>query len=196
MSGPWMIAFSVLTGVVVILVLIVFGILRRVSVVLEQAEAALQANGPPRPSGLPPGTRLPAFEGVTCGDSHFASSSLRGTPAVLVLLGRDCPSCRALEAELAAVKVSELGVRVVAIVNDAEHAERLRRTSELEVVQQLDHSVAKALQSTMTPHAFVIDAEGVIEETGIPSSFESLRALTMSVRRRDQQTETREVARA
>jgi peroxiredoxin len=178
---PWIIAFAVLCAFVAVLGLIVLGLLRRVSLVLEEAESVLRARHPRGLGGLAPGTPIPEFEGVSRGGSRFVSSDLLGTRAVVVLLGSNCPACRMLEADLAASDLSDLGARAIAVVSDADHAERLARIADLEVVQQEDHAIAGAFQSNVTPHTFVVDSEGVIVSSGTPNTFDSLTRLASDV---------------
>lgn len=190
MSGPWIAAFGALCTIVAVLALTVLGTLRRVSVVLEQAESILRTRVGSGPGGLPPGTPIPDFEGLFSDGSQFTRSSLLGTPSVIVFLSRNCPACRALEEDLAGRDLSDLGTRAIAVVDDPRDADLLAMVAGFEAVVQTERSIADAFGSNATPHAFVIDAGGVIAASGTPNAFDSLKRLVSSVEGGDRTDET------
>jgi hypothetical protein len=191
MSAPWIAASIALWAVVVLLGLIVLGTLRRITIVLERAESHLRTSPEGAgPGGLESGTKLPDFEGITLEGSPFTRDHVLGTPAVLVLLSRNCPACRALEKDLAERDLFGLEARVIAVVGEHADAERLATVTGLEVVLQRDRSIARAFSSSATPHAFAIDASGVVIRSGTPNTFDALARLISEAEGGDRTLET------
>jgi thiol-disulfide isomerase/thioredoxin len=180
-STPWIVAFVALCAFVAVLAVIVVGSLRRIAVVLEQAESALRVREGRGPGGLEPGTQVPEFEGVLLDGARFTSASVAGAPSVIVFLGPNCPACHTLEADLAANDLPDVGARVVAVVSDLDYAERLGALENLEVVVQTDRSIADAFESKATPHAFAVDGDGVVRATATPNSVERLKELMITL---------------
>jgi peroxiredoxin len=189
-SGLWIVAFAALFGTVALLALAFLGTLRRISVVLERAEAQLRATPGPGPGGLEPGSEIPDFSGITSDGSPFTRSNVLGKPSVMVFLSNNCPACRVLERDLQ-TDPSVLDGRVIAVVSDLEDAERLAAVvPELEVVVQDERSIASAFSSNATPHAFAIDAGGVVVSSGRPNTVDSLNRLISEAEGGDRTTDT------
>ncbi|MDQ3380967.1 MAG: redoxin domain-containing protein [Actinomycetota bacterium] len=177
MSTVWVVAFAALSAVVVVLTLAVLGTLRRVSVVLEQAETALRGRKSAGPEGVPVGAEIPEFEGTYLDGSPFTRSSVFGAASVLLFLGRSCPACRALEEDLRTADVPVYGVQLFAVVSDFGYADTLAAFAGLEVVIQEERAIADAFGSHVTPHAFAIDVDGIVRASGTPNSIDSLGRL-------------------
>lgn len=180
--GPlWTILLAVLTLFVVIQGIAVVGILRRVSVVLEQAEDVLRSAGK-GPGGLEPGAELPEFEGLLIDGSQFTETMLVGRASVILFMSRNCPACQALVGDLQGRDTSLLREHVVVVVGDSEYAAALADATALTVVTQHERSIAERFESKATPQAFAIAPDGVIVGKGIPNRFESLRQLVLLAR--------------
>lgn len=94
MSTSWMLAFGMLAACVLAIALVVLGTLRRISGVLELAEARLAELPATRgPGGLEPGASLPAFTVERFGGGILTDEDLRGSPGLLLLISSTCPAC-------------------------------------------------------------------------------------------------------
>lgn len=178
MSGAWIVAYMILLTVVVLMGILLVGTLRRISPLLEQAEAKLRLMPSElAPAGLPPGTAVPHFESQGLDGSAFGASDLRGTPSVVLFVDADCEPCRGLVAELKRYGVDDVDTRVVAVVDNPSDGASLRAIPGVTVIRQAEREVARVFQSSVTPQAFVVDATGVVVESGNPNSLEDLREL-------------------
>ena len=101
MSAAWTVVIVALWLLVVAIAFLVVGTLRRMSLVLQRAEAAL-ASSPTGAAvgGLPPGAPLPAFKSKDVNGRRFASEDLLGRPAVGLLVGAECSACDDLIGDL------------------------------------------------------------------------------------------------
>jgi peroxiredoxin len=174
-SGAWVVAFVVLWLVVLVEAVLLLGTLRRISPILEQAESRLLAPDALdfKPGGLPPGTPVPEFSVTGATGGQVTRDDLLGESTILLFLSSDCPPCRLLSTELADLETAaQLGVRVVAVVDSEEKggrfAERLTRSGI--VIYQSDRELSSAFASSATPHAFGINADGVVVGSGTPSA--------------------------
>jgi hypothetical protein len=177
MSTPWLVAYVVLAAVVVLAVLVLVGTLRRIGAVLEGAEAALRdsAQQPsPGPGGLRPGTPLPSFRVARFNGPGFVSSGdLQGSSAVVLFLSSTCPACAGLARELRR-KTPRLGVPLYVVFGSASEV-RATGLEKLEHVLVQDRSeLSGAFETSTTPHAFAIDAVGVVVAATTPNTFSQL----------------------
>src|SRR5438045_1528260 len=121
--------------------MLVIGLLRRMTYVLEQAEshlaAAAEAGGAVSGAGGPvPGTEVPEAFGAYPHGAVFSTSELRGPGAIVLFLTSTCAPCKQLTRELRRKSLDGLSdVRLVAVVHDEQEREALR-LERVEVVYQ------------------------------------------------------------
>jgi thiol-disulfide isomerase/thioredoxin len=187
LTPVWIFAFALLASVVVVLALVVVGTLRRIAIVLEEAESRLSSAQALdlQPEGLSVGAEIGPFEGRRADGGRFADSDLVGTESIVLFLSSDCPPCRTLANDLGEPEAaSELGVRVVAVLDETDRdgriAQRVQRGAT--VVYQSERSVARAFGSNATPHAFLVDGDGVVVARGTPNTIDGLVELAEAVR--------------
>jgi hypothetical protein len=175
MSGPWIAAFLALSTLVVIMALLVLGLLRRVSPLLEQAESALRnAGSVPGPlQGLPIGAELPQFEARDIRGSVVTEADFAGTPAVVLFIDPGCRPCERLVAELRRGWEVQQGARLWVITGDG-HESDLDLPGQATVLVQSDDRISRAFQTSITPHAFAIGVNGTIVNRDIPDSTDAL----------------------
>jgi AhpC/TSA family len=181
-TAPWIVALCLLAACVLLTALIVLGALRRISAVLEQAEARLRdlpAVASSGPGGLEIGATLPAFEADRLGGVPVTDEQLRGTPATILFLSASCPPCAALARDLRRHPSHDESVYVV--VSGPHDVEQLRLTEAQQVLIQRDGQLSEAFKTTATPHAFVFNSAGVLVAAGTPNSGAALRRLAAPV---------------
>jgi peroxiredoxin len=176
-STPWIAAFCALTAIVVLLALIVLGTLRRLAPLFERAEASLAAAAASAsPGALPTGAKVPPFAAASVDGANFTEFDLRRTRTVLLFLGASCPACERLVQGLENGDAPELDARLMAVSPNADEASRLARSMQVTVVVDNDRSVARAFESEIVPHAFVIE-DGRVLASGRPNGWDEVEAL-------------------
>ncbi|MGH2449397.1 MAG: TlpA family protein disulfide reductase [Chloroflexota bacterium] len=180
MTAPWVAAFVALTAVVVLQGALVVGLLRRLDSVLDRLE---RSSGPTSPvdSGLLPGRSVPDFalRGPAGQDVRSRELWANG-PAILLLAGSGCAACERLIDELTRQAWGIDQVHLV-VAGDRDLGHRgggdLRLRDDLSALQQIDGSANTALESVVSPHAFLVDREGIVRDRLIPGSVDDLREM-------------------
>jgi hypothetical protein len=176
MTTPWIVAFATLWAVVVFTLSIVLGGLRRIAPVLERAEQQLGVTSSASAGGLPPGTLVPAFSGRDAEGSEFDEQRLGR--ALLLFLSGGCPPCRLLAQDIAKqYPIAALQHEIVVVLNGRSELDELQLPSGIRVIYQANRSIARAFDTTATPHVFVIE-NGEIIGRGTPNSVAGIFALT------------------
>lgn len=182
MSSPWIAAFLVLWVLVLVLGLLVLGMLRRVSAVLERAESLVSPiRGDLAPRGLARGTSVPDFEAEDESGSVVSSADVLHGETIILFLDADCPPCKLLVDDLSLTTWSDLEVELVAVVSDRRYADSLAAVPGLTVLLESRRAVSDAFDSNARPHAFAISAAGVVAGSDTPNSREQLRQLARQV---------------
>lgn len=180
---PWIIAFAALSFVVLIVGLLVVGIQRRLSTVLEAAEAVVRLSGASfGAAGLPAGSVVPYFEAYDEQGRPISSAVLLAEPAIVVFLASDCEPCHRLVADLATIETRPLGVELIVVLSEGDTGLRIPTLGGLTPVYQRDRGVAAAFDSSASPHAFAIGSERTIVGSATPNSFGQLEQLALRLR--------------
>ncbi len=184
MSVPWIVAFVVLAACVLVTALVVLGTVRRISGVLEQAEARLADLPPTRgPGGLEPGALLPVFEVQRFGGGSLTDADLRGSPALLVFVSSSCPACTGL---IRGLRRDAAGISIASylVARDEKEVYSLGLEGFANVLIQPEYELSIAFRTSTTPHAFAIDQSGTIVATDTPNRLDQLRELVRPALRR------------
>jgi hypothetical protein len=181
MSTPWTIAFVLLWLLVILVCLVVVGTLRRISSVLERAEARSQdvplSAGP---GGLEPGTPLPQFRAQRLHGGWVSDEDVRGSPALILFLSVNCPPCKLLARELR--RRHDLGVALYIAFNELSDAKQLGLEALEDAVTQVEGDLAQAFRTSTTPHAFAFDSKGTVVASGTPNTVKGLVELAAAVK--------------
>ena len=177
MTAPWIAAFILLWAVVLLLLFLQLGQLRRTAEVLEQSELRLRGTGlSPASMGLPPGSGVPSFEVPDAGGVAFAPRSQLGRRSIYLFLEGGCEPCRALVSD-----VNRYGgwdvpdIDLIAVI-EGEEADVADPSGTSRVLPNA-LVVAEAFRTSATPHAFAVDERGIVVEKSIPNTLDELRAL-------------------
>lgn len=175
MTTPWIIAFLILCGVVLLLVVILLGTLRRITGVLERAEAIV---GTDRRTvdvgGLSIGEHVPPFEVRDESGALIQSSDLVEAMSVILFIDSDCKPCDDLVKELAE-DGDATNLPLIVITDDARARSALPRS--ISVFVQSDRSASDAFHSIGTPQAFLVSPDLVIRDRTFPNSAARLKDL-------------------
>ncbi len=176
MNGAWIAAFAALAALVVLLSLVVLGTLRRITPLIERAEATIRETSEQASrAGLRLGSLVPAFAATEIGGRSFTDLDLPESRILLLFVGSSCAACDKLVGDLQSRRIPELEARLVIVADDAEEAPAFAAPG-VTVLTQVDHSVAQSFESDRIPHAFVID-QGRILASGWPNDWKGLREL-------------------
>jgi hypothetical protein len=172
-TTPWITAFVILSGVVVVNTLALIGVLRRGLHVLEEAYQTLNQDAMhSRITSVRPGTRIPEFT-VRSGDgAEVSSKTIFQEPAVLVFVDGDCKPCEALLNDLRTRRNNDKTPIVVVSASVS-----IRADLPVPLFYQAERAASRALESNAMPHAFAIAAGGLVLESAVPSSLDDLHGL-------------------
>lgn len=178
MTGPWVAAFSVMCGVLIVVILLLTGLFRRVNGVLEQVESAVAALRLSSDiEGLPPGARVPdTMLKMTGGTTLLSSSWFAEGSAIVLFLSPDCEPCESLHAELDEAGWNSSAIRLLLAREDENTA--VRGATLLSPNSSIEFAVSFGTRAY--PMAYLTDSNGVVVARAIPSSVDSLMALAES----------------
>jgi thiol-disulfide isomerase/thioredoxin len=187
MSAAWIAAYGVLAAGLVTLALLFVGLLRRVAYVLEQAEGHLSAVAEAGAAtsgagGLAPGSPVPAALATRADGGPFSTTDLHGRESIVLFLTSTCAPCKALARELRRKGRRQLeGVRLVAVVRDELERDALGLDG-VEIVYQPDFALARAFETSASPHAFAVDPNGTVVARSTPNTVSRLQELADAAR--------------
>lgn len=183
MSAPWTIAFVALWAVVAVIGLLTVAILRRISEVLEQAEAVLRLTPlSVEPGGLPAGSTVPDFIATSQEGSVVTAQQLLGEPCIVLFLSSGCTPCHRLVADLSSAETDDLGAQLVVVLIEDDTGLDVLPSKRISVVYQRGRQIADAFDTWATPHAFAIGHDRMVLESATPNSLDQLRTLALRLR--------------
>lgn len=182
MTSPWIIAFSLLTLLVMALALTVVGLLRRTADLLERAEGALQAAPPPVAGGPLSGVAVGGYVRpfvVTDRDGRDVPSAevLQPGPVAVVLMEPGCGACENLAEQLQEEGWNSLTDGQLLVVLPSTDESRHFVPAEIPIGFQDNGNVALALDSNVSPHVLVLDSDGLVLANDVPLDLAAIRGL-------------------
>jgi hypothetical protein len=179
MPVAWAIVIVVLWAVVIGLVLVVLGVIRQLTPILEriasgQAQAVRPAQGPPI------GEPLPEFTGRGSNGETVAAADLRDGPGLLLFLHSSCGPCRILADELSTADLGGLAAELT-VVTDPGDMGNLMLPAGLRVVLQSDDEISEALGVRVTPFAIALDGRGTVRAKRAVNTLAQLTRLAATV---------------
>jgi hypothetical protein len=168
----WAITVVVLCVAVAILSIVVLGLLRQITPVLERA-ASLGEFSPL--SGPAVGSQLPHFaaEGP---DGLVTAEQLRGAPVLLLFLSVGCGPCHDLAEELSRADIGDLAPQLV-VVTGAGGLRELGLPAGLRVLTETDSEVRGALSVTSSPLVIGVSPDGIVRSVDPVNTVGQLRGL-------------------
>jgi hypothetical protein len=181
MSVPWITAFAILWLLVMLLGFSVVGVMRRAIAVLERAERQPTLDL----GGVKPLTRLPRFQLLNDAGETVMSDQLLQETTLLVFMEAGCKPCRALARSLDGADREVAGMPLVIVLDDRGEVEEFALPADVPVFRQRSGAVSRLFESTVSPHAFVIDEAGVVLDRLVPGSMADLELLARRQRTED-----------
>jgi hypothetical protein len=171
----WAVTVVVLSVAVVVLAVIMLGLFRQITPVLEQAAAAVRVVPAIESQGPPVGRRIPDFT-ASGADGVITAEKLRGRPSVLLFLSVGCGPCEQLAAQLRGADLGDLtGQLVVVTGSDGPH--ELRLPAGLRILTEQNREISDPLSVIGTPFAIALDPEGIVSATRVINTLEQLSGM-------------------
>jgi methylamine dehydrogenase accessory protein MauD len=172
MPAGWAVATVVLWVAVIALAVVVLGILRQITPVLERAAAHPGAMGPGH-QGPPVGDPVPHFSARDTAGEVVDEQSLRGQPALLLFLSIGCAPCEQLAAEIRRTDLGALASQLI-IVTRPDGPRVLGIPAGLRVITESSEEVTGPLAVLGLPFAIAIDSTGIVKGAQVPNTVEHL----------------------
>lgn len=179
MTSAWIVAYAMLAVLVAALAVLVLGAIRRTTFLIERVEAHLSQGDATGVGGLSVGDVVPEFSASEADGSAFTSEELDGSRAVVLFLSSSCVACGKLNDDLGSGLVPPLDAHLFIVTDDPHEARRFADASRVRVLLRGEGAVARAFESSATPHAFVLDASRRVLASGTPNDWEQLRQLLL-----------------
>lgn len=172
MSGMWVAVIVTLWVVVLGLVVVVTGVLRRIAVVLERQPATSVAPG--MPSGPAPGSRLPDLLVAEKGGRALGLSQVPG-PFVMAILTSTCSPCLTVADWVRGNRDRISGTsRKLLVLTDAEGRDRLALDSIVTVLTDDRDDVISTPDLPGTPFVLEVGADGTVQHSSVLGSSDRL----------------------
>lgn len=183
MTTPWILAFVALAAFVALVGMLVLGLVRRITPLLEESQELIaSASRRLTIGGLPPGSTVPWFTTEEVGGGALTREELRGDSSVVLFLDEGCKPCELLVADLQSGNAPDIDARLVVVSSAREAAERLARSNDVIVVADDERSVARAFENVVSPQAFVVDEHVMVLKSATPNTWDELRQLVASTK--------------
>jgi hypothetical protein len=180
MSTAWVAAFVVLWVAVLLIAVVVVGLLRRISNVLELAEAGALAagSGGAAIGGLPVASYAPEFRVFGESGDEVRTPDLVRTPTILLFMDAHCGPCEQLAADLEPAMTEIEGVPFYVVLNQEEGRPGWLSPA-VSAVYQRHGELSQAFENTATPQAYVLDPSRFVLSKRLIGSLADLRALAL-----------------
>ncbi len=172
MPTGWAVAIVVLWVAVIALAVVILGILRQITPVLERASAHSGGLGPGQ-QGPPVGDPLPRFSARDTAGDVVDEQSLRGQPSLLLFLSTGCGPCEQLAAEIRRSDLGELARQLI-IITRPDGPRVLGIPEGLRVVTEESDEVTGPLAVIGLPFAVAVDAGGIVKGAQVPNTVAHL----------------------
>jgi thiol-disulfide isomerase/thioredoxin len=181
MSGPWIAGFVALWIGFLTLAVILLGLLRRMSPILERAEAQLGMHGGKGSfGGAPVASAVAPFQLVDAGGRTALSRESVEEPTLLLFVAPGCGPCEQILGGLDGVGHRYEGVPFHVVVEEGEG--EVEAPPGVSLLYERGRSASTAFQTIATPHAFVVDHGGLVLDQRIPGSVDDLRRMALRQR--------------
>lgn len=178
MTSGWVAAFVTLWFVALLSLVLMLGMLRRISPVLEEVQSWLRDGGfmlGPN-QGLTRGAEVPSFTALDEMGEPLRSEQLWGEPAVFLFIEPGCGPCEQLAEGLQAIDGAAKDA-ILIVTDNTEKGRSLGLKTGAKVLLQSGRRVSTAFRTSITPHAFSIDADGRVVDRRVPGSVDDLLQL-------------------
>jgi methylamine dehydrogenase accessory protein MauD len=176
MPTGWAVAIVVLWVAVIALAVVMLGILRQITPVLERAAAHSQGMEPGI-HGPPVGDPVPHFSARDTAGELVDDQTLRGQPALLLFLSIGCGPCEQLAAEIRQADLGALARQLI-IVTPPDGPRILGIPVGLRVVTESSDEMTGPLAVNGLPFAVAIDSTGIVKKTQVPNTVEHLEHMS------------------
>ncbi|HEX6230964.1 MAG TPA: hypothetical protein VF029_04575 [Actinomycetota bacterium] len=177
MTAPWIVAFALLWIAVLLVLFLQLGQFRTAIQVLESAERHLEGSPHLSRQGLAPGSRIPDLEARYADGAVVRRADVGERDGIFLFLSSGCAPCLDLLEDLRRNGGWDGHIPLIAVIEDTTEARLIRFPRGIAVLYQTDEAVSRAFDTAVTPHAFLVAAEGTVVDKVIPNTAGQLRAL-------------------
>jgi methylamine dehydrogenase accessory protein MauD len=177
----WMIVEVIQCLAIIVLAVIMLGVLRQITPVLEQSTAARALALDPLDQGPRVGERLPQFTAWDTGGVALDEGMLNGRASVLLFLSAGCGPCENLAQEISQADLGKLSDELV-IVTDSHEQGGLGTAGELPVLIEPDGSVSGVFGIRAKPFAVAVDGAGIVRGSRGANKIRDLDSLAEMIR--------------
>jgi AhpC/TSA family len=177
-TAPWIVAFGLLWGVVVLVAYTMVGVLRRVTAVLEVMEET-RVEG----AGAAVGSAVEPFDLYDDRGEVVRWQALVKEPTLVLFLTTRCTPCDAVLTDLRDVGSHIEGVPLVGVITDSDEARSHDFPQGLRVLFQRDEQATRAFDNRAYPQAYVVDSSGLVLARRIVRYERQLAELARSTHR-------------
>jgi hypothetical protein len=183
MSGVWLVLFAALWLVVVCVVVILVGVLKQLTRLLDGGPTAANdfllrsSQVSATYGGVPPGTKLADFTVFDREGREVSSSWLHGEPRLYLFVSSGCSPCDQLLDQIRGSEVLPAALGSLTLIVHDFDDEKLRGLKGIQIYRQREHSVSQAFASRSFPQAFLVDEDGIVLATTIPASVEEIAGM-------------------
>jgi len=181
MSGPWLVSYVVLWGIVLFQGVVIFVLLRQLGLMyLGTAQGVAR-------DGLALGERALDFTVSGVDGADVSLEGLRGQPLLLIFGSPSCAPCRGLIPDLNAFAQEKRDELRVLFLCRGSLDEARRFSDELGIEVPLaahpDETLPDSFKARVTPFAFLLDGEGVVRAKGLANNRSHLDMLLEQARK-------------
>ena len=175
MSGPWLVSYVVLWGLVLFQGAVIFVLLRQLGLMYMGTAQGVSRDG------LAAGERAPEFTLPDPAGRPVSLAGFAGRPLLLVFGSTTCAPCRGLIPDLNAFARERAAELQVLYLSRGEADETRLFIEELDVRVPVavhpDMALPDQYKARVTPFAFVIDGEGIVRAKGLSNNRDHLEGL-------------------
>lgn len=172
MSAPWIAVVVALWAVVIVMVVVMAGVVRKAAVALERASTA-GSGGQHMPIGPNLGTSLPDVK-VEAADGSLVSLADLPNPCVVAVLTSTCSPCLAVADRLAGDPSLVATLDRLVVLTDRDGRARVDPGGPVLVLADAQGRVIQALGLPGTPFVLSVDADGAVRSGTILTGVEQL----------------------
>jgi hypothetical protein len=159
-TAPWIAVMVCLWVVVIALILVVVGVLRRVAAALESMQGSSFSTRD-LPMGPPAGSKLPSMAVRRTDGSELTLAELPG-PFVLAVLTSHCSPCQSIAGQLRDDPQTLAKLDGMVVLTDPEGPERLGLGTPLTVLVDPTSQITAQLELPGTPFVLAVNADGTV----------------------------------
>jgi thiol-disulfide isomerase/thioredoxin len=179
-TGAWTAAFVVLSFATLVSIVLQLGLVRRVSMVLEEM-AQKEAGATATEGGAARGSQLPPFEIERADGTPMAFTWPGSSPSIFLFMEPGCAPCQKIAPALSGVADRLQSLPLYVVTPHESGVGWLPASGDFVRLLDRDEAAARAFRNLVSPQAFAVDRHGVVRDRKIVASGDDLSSLASRV---------------